>query len=109
MRSSSNDSTAPGPSAWTARSTLIANSWNSSFFETGSVSQPMPTIEPTPSVDDVADEALGRLASRTLAGGRHAALAQERAGGVEVAARLLERALAVHHPRAGRVAELLDE
>jgi hypothetical protein len=24
----------------------MANSWNSSLFETGSVSQPMPTIEP---------------------------------------------------------------
>ena len=31
-------------------------------------------------VDDVADEALGRLAARALAGRRHPALAQERAG-----------------------------
>ena len=37
----------------------------------------------------------------------HALLAQERAGGVEVAARLLERALRVHHRRAGGVAKLL--
>ena len=101
-RSSSKRSTAPSPSAWTARSTLSPNAWNSSFFETGSVSQPIPTIEPAPSVDDVADEALGRLAARALARGRHAALAEQRAGGLEVAVRLLERALAVHHPRAVR-------
>ena len=36
------------------------------------------------------------------------ALAEERPGGLEVATGLLQRALAVHHPRAGLVAELLD-
>src|SRR6478736_6802914 len=48
IRSSSNDAAASTPSAWTARSTRSANAWNSSFFDTGSVSQPMPTIVPTP-------------------------------------------------------------
>ena len=60
-------------------------------------------------VDDEADEALGRRPARTLSRRRHAALAQQRAGALEIAVRLLERALAIHHPRARRVAELLDE
>ena len=60
-------------------------------------------------VDDRADEALGRRAVGSLAGRRHALLAQERAGGVEVATRLLQGTLAVHHPRARRVAQLLDQ
>ena len=53
--------------------------------------------------------ALGRLAAGALGGGRHALLAQELERGLEVAARLLQRALAVHHPGAGLVAELLHE
>ena len=60
-------------------------------------------------VDDEADQALGRLPPGALAGGRHPALAQERPRGLDVAARLLERALAVHHPRARAVAELLHQ
>ena len=60
-------------------------------------------------VDDRADEALGRGPIGSLAGLRHALLAEQRAGSVEVALRLLERALAIHHPRAGELAELLDE
>ncbi len=51
--------------------------------------------------------ALGRLATGTLRRRRHAFLAQQLDGFVEVAVRLLERALAVHHPRARRIAELL--
>ena len=39
-------STAPGPSTCTARSTSCAKLWNPSFFDTGSVSQPIPTIDP---------------------------------------------------------------
>ena len=35
------------PSACTARSTRSAKPWNSSLFETGSVSQPMPSIVPS--------------------------------------------------------------
>ena len=48
-------------------------------------------------LDPVADEALGRRAAGTLRHLRHPPLAEERARGLEVAARLLERALAVHH------------
>src|SRR3970282_2654809 len=59
--------------------------------------------------DDEAHQALGRRAIRALAGGRLALLAKQRPGGFEISAGLLERALAVHHPRAGLVAELLDE
>ena len=109
MRSSSKLSTTSGPSAWTARSTLTANSWNSSFFDDGLGLAADADDRADVAVDDVADHALGRLAAGALARGRHAALAQERAGSVEIAVRLLERALAVHHPRAGGVAELLDE
>ena len=90
-------------------STFFANSWNSSFFETGSVSQPTATIVTALGALVVADEALARRAAGALAGEGHAALAQERPGGFEVAVRLLERALALHHPGAGGVAELLDE
>src|SRR5262245_32595167 len=57
----------------------------------------------------VADESFGRLAACALRGGGHAALAQEDPRGLDVAARLLERALAVHHPCARLVAKLLDE
>jgi hypothetical protein len=57
----------------------------------------------------VADLTLARLAARALRRLRHPLLAQESDGGLEVAVRLLEGALAVHHPRAGLVAELLDE
>ena len=60
-------------------------------------------------LDDEADEALGRRPPGALARGGHPALAEERAGGLDVPAGLLERALAVHHPRARLVAELLDE
>src|SRR5205085_4700905 len=59
--------------------------------------------------EPVADEALGRLAAGALPRLRHAALPQEPLRRLEVAAGLLERPLAVHHPRAGLVAELLDE
>ena len=58
-------------------------------------------------LDPVADEALGGGAPGALGDLRHALLAQERAGGLEVAAGLLERALRVHHRRAGGVAKLL--
>ena len=46
-RRSSRPSSASGPSASTASSTASANERNSSFFETGSVSQPTATIAPT--------------------------------------------------------------
>ena len=108
-RSSSSDSTASGPFACDGlehASSRTPGTRRSS--ETGSVSQPTATIVPCPSSMPVADEALGRRAAGTLGGLRHALLAQERAGGLEVAARLLERALAVHHRRAGGVAKLLD-
>ena len=108
-RSSSNESTAPTPSACTARRTRSANAWNSSFFDTGSVSQPTPTIEPTPPSMITPTTPSVVCAIGPLAGLRHALLAQQRAGGVEVAVRLLERSLAIHHARARELAELLDE
>ena len=107
-RSCSSDSAASGPSACTASSTFFAKPANSSFFETGSVSQPTATIVPTFALDPVADDALGRRTAGALGHLRHALLAQERPGRLEVAARLLERALRVHHRRAGGVAKLLD-
>src|SRR5207237_278787 len=51
--------------------------------------------------------ALGRLAPGALRGRGHALLAEELDGVVEVTAGLLQGALALHHPRARRVAELL--
>src|SRR5215204_3782422 len=60
-----------------------------------------------PALDAVADEALGCGAAGAFRHLRHALLAQERARGVEVAARLLERPLRVHHRRPGGVAKLL--
>src|SRR5204862_129740 len=59
--------------------------------------------------EPVADLALGGLAPGPLRGLRHATLAQQHDGRLHVAVRLLERALAVHHPGAGAVAQLLDE
>src|SRR5215211_69790 len=57
----------------------------------------------------VPDLALRRLAARALGGLPQAAFAQELLSGLDVAARLDERALAIHHSRAGQLAELLDE
>src|SRR5439155_13638054 len=57
----------------------------------------------------VADLALGRHPARALLRARHAALAQEPLGGFDVAVRVLQRALAVHHRSLGLVAKLLDE
>ena len=45
-RSSSSSASAPGPSASTSSSTFSANAWNSSLFDTGSVSQPIATMVP---------------------------------------------------------------
>src|SRR6185312_4674629 len=52
---------------------------------------------------------LGRGAARLLAGGGHALLAQQALCRLDVSPGLLERTLGGHHPRAGSVAELLDE
>src|SRR3954452_13741204 len=60
-------------------------------------------------VDAGEDTALGRLATRPLARLREASLAERTARGVEVSPALDERPLALHHPGARRVAELLDE
>ena len=55
------------------------------------------------------DDALAGRAPFALAGLGDALLAQDRVGLVEVAIGLLERLLAVHHARAGHLAELLDQ
>src|SRR6266545_56124 len=57
----------------------------------------------------VADLPLGRRMLGALRGARHALLAQDTDRRLHVSVRLLECALAVHHRRAGLVAELLDE
>src|SRR5690606_41633142 len=54
------------------------------------------------------DDALGGLAVGALGGHLLALLAEDLDGGVEVAAGLLERPLAVHHADAGGLAEALD-
>ena len=59
-------------------------------------------------VDVAGDEALASLAPGLLRGGGHAALAQQQDCLLDVAARLLEGALAVHHAGAGALAKLLD-
>src|SRR4029077_19552576 len=59
--------------------------------------------------DAVADLALGRLTAGPLRRARHSSLAEQFLRGLEVAVRVLQRPLAVHHPRAGQVAELLDQ
>src|SRR5438105_11730301 len=55
------------------------------------------------------DQAFGGGTAGPLPRLGHALLAQETLRSLEVAARLLEGALAVHHPRTCLVAELLDE
>src|SRR5205823_3255574 len=64
---------------------------------------------PVVCVDAVADETLRGRSAGALARLGHALLAQEALRGLEVAAGVLERTLAIHHPRAGLVAELLHE
>ena len=58
-------------------------------------------------VDVVADDAVLGGAARALGGRGEALLAQELDGLVHVAAGFGQRGLAVHHPRAGLVAQLL--
>src|SRR5262249_61645612 len=58
-------------------------------------------------VNVVADQPLGRGAAGLLGRGGEPALAEQRQRRVHVAAGLGEGPLALHHPRAGRVAELL--
>ena len=59
--------------------------------------------------DAIADETLRRRAVGALRRLGHALLAQKRDRGVDVTAGLLQRALALHHPCAGRLAELLHQ
>jgi len=59
--------------------------------------------------DSVADLSLGRLAPSALGGAGQALLAQQDFRALDVAVRLLERALALHHRRSGEVAQFLDE
>src|SRR6185369_2390697 len=59
-------------------------------------------------VDVGADDAFAGVPAGLFGRGRHTALAEQRDRLVEVAVGLLERALAVHHARAGSLAELLD-
>src|SRR6185436_15274840 len=47
--------------------------------------------------------------ARALVGGRHAFLPEHALRGLDVAAGVLKRALRVHDPGAGHLAELLDE
>ena len=60
-------------------------------------------------VDVGADHAFLGFTAGLLGGGRGALLAEDRFGGGEIALRFDEGFLAVHHARAGFVAELLDE
>src|SRR5581483_12205962 len=57
----------------------------------------------------VADLPFGRCTVGALRRLRHAALAQEDDRRLHVAVRLLQGALAIHHPRTRLVAQLLDE
>ena len=57
----------------------------------------------------IADRSLSCFAAGALGGAREPALAQQRLGGLEIPICVLQRPLAVHHPRARLVAELLVE
>src|SRR3990167_6516710 len=76
----------------------------SSKLPFASVRAPLHSIIPAPVRSD---EAFTRRASGLLGGARETALAEDRVGLFEVALRLGEGALALHHPRARLVAELL--
>ena len=56
----------------------------------------------------VSDESLAGRAPRLFCGAGEAALPEDRVGVLEVALRLGQRGLALHHARARLVAELLD-
>src|SRR5581483_4983433 len=60
-------------------------------------------------LDPVGDLALAGLPAGALRDLGEPALAEDLLGRLDVSARFLEGALAVHHPRTGLVAELLDE
>src|SRR5205085_8943751 len=59
--------------------------------------------------DPVADFALGRLSAGPLGRARQTALSEERLRSFEVAVRVLQGALAIHHSGTSLVAKLLDE
>ena len=60
------------------------------------------TSVPAAALDAGEHDALGRRPVGPLRRGGQALLAQELLGGIDIAVRILERALAVHHPRAGQ-------
>ncbi len=60
-------------------------------------------------LDRDADEAVGGDAPALLGGLGEALLAQPVDGGLDVAARLGQRVLAIHHARAGLLAQILDQ
>jgi hypothetical protein len=60
-------------------------------------------------VEAVSDLPFRGRAVRALGRAGHTLLAQQANGGLDVPVRLLQRALAVHHRRAGLVAQLFDE
>ena len=59
--------------------------------------------------DPIGHPSLGRRPTGPLRSARHALLAEQAGRELDVAVRILERALAVHHPRARPLAELLHE
>src|SRR5664279_3560231 len=61
------------------------------------------------SLDALQDDALVGGSRRPLAGLRHSLFAQELAGRVEVSVGFLQRPLAVHHPRAGLLAQFFHQ
>ena len=80
--------------------TRSTNDRNSSLLETGSVSQPTPTIDAGVALDERGDEPFRRRPVGSLDGRRHALLPQQGTRGVHVARGFLQRSLAIHHPRA---------
>ena len=108
-RSSSNESTAPTPSVMHRAQDALRERLELLVLRHRLGLAPDADDRTDAAVRDRADDALGRLAIGPLAGLRHALLAQQRAGGVEIALRLLQRSLAIHHARARELAELLDE
>ena len=96
------------PTSSATSAIICTRPWNRSLRATKSVSELTSTTTPFVPFTRDADQAFGGDAAGLLGGLRQALLAQPVDRRLHVAVGLAERGLAIHHARAGRVAQLFD-
>ena len=96
------------PTSSATSAIIFTRPWNRSLRATKSVSELTSTTTPLVPLTRNADQAFGGDAAGLLGGLGQALLAQPVDRGLHVAVGLAERRLAIHHARAGLLAQLLD-